>query len=353
MESVALALLLAVGFAAQSPAETEVSSEDAEPVVSPEEEATTADEAPDEASDEASDDGADDGATAEPDEETAEEAAEATDPPAAQAPATTADRAETLLDDKRPSEALELIAGALEAGGLDVEAHHALWVLRARSHGLLGQGQQAQQAFAVALRLLPEWRLEGQNDPQVSGPYNAAFAVLPPERRALFARVEVREEEKRRRIAYTLVADDLGVVAGAEAHLDGEKLTDLVLSLDEPEGTWPLDPSSVKGKLELRLVDAWGNALRVLDVPDAPAADAAQASAPAELRWLTLSGGTALAIGAIGVTAAGIWLSAVDSDQVDPPDGAREVALAGVGVATGVIVIGGILVVTDFLLSPP
>ena len=77
------------------------------------------------------------------------------------------------------------------------------------------------------------------------------------------------------------------------------------------------------------------------------------ADAGADLRWRTVGGATVLGVGAVGLGAAGMWLAAQDAGDVEAPEGTREVALAGLALGVGVVLLGGGLVVTDFLLDPP
>jgi hypothetical protein len=70
-----------------------------------------------------------------------------------------------------------------------------------------------------------------------------------------------------------------------------------------------------------------------------------------ELRWLALSGATAIGLGLVGVTAAGVWFAFVDGRQAEAPAGQREVALVGVGVSTGLIALGAGLVLLDVVLG--
>lgn len=259
------------------------------------------------------------------------------------------DDARRLLDEKRPSEALVLLEEAVAQGDLDERGLLAAYELMGRAHGMLGRGQQAQRAFAAALRIAPTWRLSGVDDPEVKGPYEAALAALPPEAEALLARVTLEARDGRRGMLATLVADDLDLVAGARVLLDGAVLTTLPLSRGEPEVFYPLDPRAVRGRVAVQLTDAYGNELERLPIEivvESTAADGARE----ELRWLALGGGTLLGLGAVGVTAVGIWFAAVDGGDLEAPEGARTVGLASVGVATGVIALGGVLVVLDFVL---
>jgi hypothetical protein len=86
--------------------------------------------------------------------------------------------------------------------------------------------------------------------------------------------------------------------------------------------------------------------------PAAVAAPQDAAEVPAEeLRLLALGGATAIGVGLVGVLAAGIWFAAVDGRQATAPAGQREVAFAGVFVSTGLIAVGGVMVLADVLLG--
>lgn len=257
--------------------------------------------------------------------------------------------AQGLLDEKRPSDALELLEEAVVAGGLAEDELLSAYALMGRAYGMLGRGQQAQRAFSVCLRMDAAFRLGAVGDPEVRGPFEAALASLPGEDEALLARVSVETREGRRGLAATLVADDLDLVAGARVLLAGAPLGTLGLSRGEPTVFYPLDPAAVRGPIEVQLVDAYGNALRRIPVEGTVEGESADRSH--ELRWLALSGGTLLGLGAVGVTVAGVWFAAVDGGNLDAPSGAREVGLASVGMATGVIALGGVLVVLDSVLS--
>ncbi len=257
-----------------------------------------------------------------------------------------------LLDDKRPTEALASLEGAVSSGGLSAEQLVRAYELMGRAHGLLGRGQQAQRAFASALRIEPGWRLEDLTNPEVKGPYDAALSALPPPGEALLAALTREERDGRRGMLARLVADDMDLVAGARVLLDGAALTTLPLARGEPEVFYPLDPAAVRGRLEVQLIDAYGNELGRLPLEIVVDASGAAAGREPELRWLALGGGTLLGLGTVGVTAAGIWFAAVDGGDLEAPEGARTVGLAGVGLATGIIALGGALVVLDFLLEP-
>lgn len=271
--------------------------------------------------------------------------------------------AQALLDDKRPTEALASLEQTVAEGALREEQLVLAYELMGRAYGMLGRGQQAQRAFAHALRVSPSWRLGDVDDPQVKGPYEAALTSLPPAAEALLATVTLADKGGQRGVLARLVADDSDLVAGARVLQDGAALTTLPLSLGEPEVFYPLPPEGTSRTLELQLTDAYGNELERLPVSlviertttttsASGATTAGTDGEPAELRWLALSGGTLLGLGVVGVTAAGIWFAAVDGGDVEAPAGAREVGLVGVGVATGVILLGGALVVLDFVLAP-
>lgn len=261
--------------------------------------------------------------------------------------------ARQLLEEKRPSEAIAELEGLVAGGDLDREALRTAYELMGRAHGMLGRGQQAQRAFSIALRIDPTFRLSDAEDPEVKGPFEAALAALPPPGEGLLARVTVAERVTdppsgpRRGMLATLVADDMDLVAGARVLLDGAALHTLPLSRGEPQVFYPLDPATVPGRVAVALTDAYGNELG--RVPIELVVDGA-APGSEELRWLALGGGTLLGLGAVGVTAVGIWFAAVDGGNLEAPEGARTVGLASVGVATGVIALGGALVVLDSVL---
>jgi hypothetical protein len=154
-----------------------------------------------------------------------------------------------------------------------------------------------------------------------------------------------------------VVADDRGLVSGARVRLDQDVLADVPVSRDA-KATYPVAPDRVNGRLSVRFVDAFGNEVRTVELEGVSGPPAGAETAPlfandGGLRWLALGGATAVGLGALGIAGAGMWLAALDGEQVDGPDGSREVALVGVGVATGVVVLGAGLFVTDFLLDPP
>lgn len=271
--------------------------------------------------------------------------------------------AQALLDDKRPTEALAALEQTVAEGDLREEQLVLAYELMGRAYGMLGRGQQAQRAFAHALRVSPSWRLADVDDPQVKGPYEAALASLPPASEALLATVTLEDRGGQRGVLARLVADDSDLVAGARVLQGGAALTTLPLSLGEPEVFYPLPAERMTATLELQLTDAYGNELERLPVPlviertatttsTSAATTSQEEPSPQELRWLALSGGTLLGLGVVSVTAAGIWFAAVDGGDLEAPEGAREVSLVGVGVATGVILLGGTLVVLDFVLAP-
>lgn len=267
--------------------------------------------------------------------------------------AETFEEAEALLDDLRAAEALTLLEGRLVEGDLEPGALARLWSLKGRALGLVGQGAKAQEAFAVALRIDPAWRLSpSERDPEISGPYHAALAALPPQSRALAVWLRLAEIEGGLELSYQLVADDLGLVSGAEI-VSGGAAREVALTLEDAPKKVTL-PADVGGAVSFRLLDAHGNTLREeeLELSAGAPADPASSTPTRQPRWLALGGGSAMAAGALGVMAAGIGMAAVDDGQ-KAPDGTRDLLFGGVLVSTGLVVVGGALVATDFLLDPP
>jgi hypothetical protein len=263
------------------------------------------------------------------------------------------------VDEDRPEEALRAASQALEDGGLPRARVAEAWVLKGRAFALLGEAEQAERMFGTALRVSRKVKL-GSEDPLFTEPFEAARAALPDASDALDVQVVVTEAAGRRTLELRVPADDQGLVAGARVLLDGDKLADLEVTRAE-RATYPVAPERVNGMLSVVFVDAFGNELRTVELEGAsgpPAgapgdeADGAFAS-DGGLRWLSLGGATTMAVGVVGMAAAGMWLAAYDAGDVTGADGTREVAMVGVGIGVGVVAIGGALVVTDFLLDPP
>lgn len=259
--------------------------------------------------------------------------------------------AEGLLGDLRAAEALELLEARLVEGKLGPAELTRLWSLKGRALGVIGQGAKAQEAFSVALRVDPEWRLPaGEADPEITGPYHAALAVLPARSKSLSVWLRLEAGDDRSKLRYQLVADDLGLVSGAEVQA-GDVVREVALSLDDVPRELALPAGT--GAIAFRLLDAHGNALRdeSLEVA-ATTSGEVSSQGPGGRRWLALGGGTTMALGALGVMVSGIGIAAIDDGQ-KAPDGTKDVLLGGVLAATGLVVVGGALIATDFLLDPP
>jgi hypothetical protein len=284
----------------------------------------------------------------------------------------------TEIEIPSPEEALAAAEQRLEEGGLTREESVRAWLDKADAFASLRDPAKAERAFAVALRIDRGLAPPALEDELERTAFERARDSLPPDDQALDVRVVVVERGGPPGMTVQVEADDMGLVGGAELRVAGEVVSELQISRSDPKARSPLHPGNVAGLLTVIFVDAYGNELRRVELegraqqttmdkvierdgtsPDVTDADVTDPDglggfAPSgELRWLTLGGATAIAVGAIGVAAAGMWLASVDAGDVDAPEGAREVALVGVGIATGVIVLGGVFVVTDFVLSPP
>jgi hypothetical protein len=271
---------------------------------------------------------------------------------------------------------LDDVERRLEEGALSARDNAQAWLDKGLAHAALDQADQAQRAFAVALRIQRGLTPPAFDSELARDAFEAARDALPSDDEALDTRVVVVESGDAPGMSVQVEADDLGLVAGAELRVSGEVVSELQLSRSDPKARSPLHPGNVVGLLAVVFVDGYGNELRRVEIEGtaAPVADAGgagegkvieregsaptgvvdspQASSSGELRWLSLGGGTAMGVGAVGVAAAGMWLAALDAGDVDGPDGAREVALAGVIVGTAVVAIGGALVVTDLVMNP-
>ena len=259
-------------------------------------------------------------------------------------------RAQALIDDGKATDALQLLDARLVDGELSPADLARLWSLKARAYGLVGQGQQAQRAFAIALRIDPAWRLAAsETDPEVRGPFHAALAALPSRSKALWAHVKLARSSEGSALTYALVADDLGLVATAELEAAGTR--EVVPLVPGPQRR-VLDDRA-EGPVTLRFLDEHRNCLREERLElSGGAASSEPPSASSGLRWLSLGGGAALAAGALGVMTSGIAWMTRDAGQ-KTGDGERELFLGGVLVGTGLVVVGGALIVTDFALDPP
>lgn len=243
-----------------------------------------------------------------------------------------------------------------QAGGLSPTLLARAWLLEGLALALLERPGDAERSFATALRV--DRALDpGVKQAEVDGPFARARSGLPPAARALHAtRAPVTAEEgsgMRSGIAVRLVADDLGLVAGARV---GEE----TLPLDAEH---PLAFFAAEAPGSVALVDEHGNVLLEVarDGEPAPAATPSPDARPglwdfARWPWLTLAGGAIILTGAALAVVAGALVSTWDRGLV-LPDALLPVApfagtglLVGVGAGLTVVVAGAGVVVTDVLL---
>lgn len=259
------------------------------------------------------------------------------------------ERAAALVGERRLAEALEGVRSLRAAGGLTTAQLAETWRLEARALAALGQGRAAERAFATALRIEPDARIDlAAEAPEVAHPYQAALAALPAAPRALWAHARLAEEAGGLSLHHRLVADDLGLVVGAS--FVSEPLA-LAVTPAAEGGSVLLPPSATSGRFVL--LDAANNALWEREVrlrpPDAP--DPARGMfVHRGPRLGALLGGSLAAVGAVGVFGTGIAMALAPASAEGDPR-LRGAYGAGAVAGTVLIALGAALVVWD--LAPP
>ncbi len=228
--------------------------------------------------------------------------------------------------------ALDAATARIQKGKSQPAQLVAAWADKAAAYAVLGDPDKAARAYSVVLRIDPSHRLPDAADPAITAAFAAALTGLPAPDRALSAAALRRDG----RVVVRLLADDLALVHAAR--------------LDDGPAA-PLTPAApavaldgADGGARVALLDKHGNALRVLYVVDETPAGATVATGGDGPRWLVIAGASTMALGTAGVVVTGVGFSTIGIDDTQ-----RSWLLAGIGVATGVALLGGGLVVADLL----
>src|SRR5262249_20382145 len=134
---------------------------------------------------------------------------------------------------------------------------------------VLGQRELAEQYYRRVLALDPDARLPADASPKLRQPFVAAQAYMAAHRR-----LEVRVARRGRRLAGTVVADPLGMVAAVTAISDGEALPQVAVT-GAPIVLRPAGKAE-----EIVLLDEHGNTLRTMAAPAPAAAEPVERAAP-------------------------------------------------------------------------
>lgn len=238
--------------------------------------------------------------------------------------------------------ALDAATATIQRGGLDAAGLAAAWADKARAYAALGDADKATRAFAVALRADPSLRPR-DDDEAARAAFAAALAALPA--RPLVATASRTAVDDAIRVQVRVDVDDLGLAKRARA-LSADDGAQEEAAFVEGVASFGADAPRIA------LLDKHGNVLRVLDVVDeVPVTEpvAVDDAAPRPTTWLSLAGAATIGVGGAGVIAAGLGYATLGGPGSD--EATRGWLLAGTAASTGVILVGGALVVADLLLS--
>jgi hypothetical protein len=244
---------------------------------------------------------------------------------------------------------LALIDALNKKGGLGRDALRNAWVARGHCLAKSGEGIGAERAFATALHLDPEYRLNAEIQQEVPGAYFAALALLPPGRTILQTRVQWRGGDPQKGIAVHLIRDRLRL-AQAVALVDGnDEILHQVPIAPERTVFVPPQKESPGQFIRLKLIDAHGNEVRSLPPPSAPTRMVVGqriGDPPSDERdWLTLLGAGILVGGAVAAAGTGLFAVVGGGGNLGPAfEDSAGYAMWGALAFTGAILVGaGIL----------
>lgn len=290
-------------------------------------------------------------------------------------------KAISLLLERKSHAALDWLAKRAASTPMSVAELAQHWRLNGVAWGRLGQGAEAQNAFSIALRIEPAFRLdtcphaatdaagaapppssdcdgrlgpqlfrEAASDPEIRSPFQAALAGLPAANLALAVRFQLKNEPDGTWFSLREVVDDMKLVHRLEIRGKSktwEEIPDAVLP--------PLRLRPEEGPWTLRVLDAQGHLLWTRDLP--VSALNVQASTPRDFHGFAIVGAATLASGALltlGANAASAFL---------PAGGAKDAGTDGfvsgaMWTGTALVGLGGALVLYDLIRteadpSPP
>jgi hypothetical protein len=257
----------------------------------------------------------------------------------------------TIVASQAAEDPIEVLDRARVAGELDPAGLRDNWVDRARLLAERGDPEGAERALAIALRIDRDLVLDEAL--LLLGPMlESARAGLPEEGRALSVELEKTDAGVRAR----LVADDLGLVRGAEVELAESQVVPAKLSVDAPEAEL-LVTGPVPDEVAVYLLDEHGNVLggrRVnLLKPEAAPEKVTPASPDdgPELSGLAVAGSSLAITGALVLAGCAAGTVVVASGPPEDREPMTTVFVAGalVGAAVGAIGIG--LAATDRVMN--
>ena len=278
-------------------------------------------------------------------------------------------RAVALLLERKSNDALDWLDKRAVADSMTAAELAQYWRLRGLAWGRLGQGNQAQNAFSVALRIDPSFRLDafrdvesdgagrkrvqstamGQRlfaeaamDAEIRSPFQAALAGLPAPSHALNARYQLQSQKEGVRLTLREIVDDLGLVSFVKIQGKSEAWQ------EDPEvPVAPLVLAANEGPWSLRLLDKNGHELwaRELDT----AAQSLSHSAPRDFRELAVAGGVTLATGALVTLGANAVSAFVPVDAAKT--GEQGWFLGAMWTGAGLVALGTGLVLYDLIES--
>ena len=262
-------------------------------------------------------------------------------------------KAQALVDELRPAEALKRIDRLIDKGGLDWEDTRDAYAMKAEVLALVGETQEAVRAFSVLLRVDPDWAPPAEHATAMEEPLSAAKAQLPAAAEALSVTIRSRFAGGKRGLELALVHDDMALVWTGALYSGDTMFLDLPLNTNLPLGFIPVDEEAAKEvALTVRLLDPNGNTLRVIpvsvDVLQDTKGGASRDMGP--LPWLTLSGAAIAAVSMVAMSASAIGFAAIPANAPGAAPG-QAVLLTSTGVAALGAAVGAGLVITDLVLQ--
>lgn len=278
-------------------------------------------------------------------------------------------RAIALLLERKSSDALDWLDKRAVSDPMSAAELAQYWRLRGLAWGRLGQGNEAQNAFSIALRIDPSFRLrafrdedvpgadpqnaeatsvgkrlfaEAAGDAEIRSPFQAALAALPAPANALTARYQLQSEKIGVRFHVTEIADDLDLVSRVKIQGKSEAWE------EDPDGTVaPMVLAEGEGPWSIRLLDKNGHELwaRKLDT----SRNSVVASAPRDFRDLAVAGGVTMATGALLTLGANTVSAFVPSESSKV--GEQGWFLGAMWTGAGLVAIGAGMVIYDLIAS--
>lgn len=277
-----------------------------------------------------------------------------------------------LLLERKSYAALDWLAKRALSRPMSVNELAQYWRLSGVAWGRLGQGNEAQKAFSIALRIGPAFRLAdcqlqaradggtlvhapaacpgalgpklfaaAAADAEIRGPFQAALAALPAPAHALAVRYQVEDQPTGVVLSIREVVDDLKLVN--QMQIVGKSM---VWSESPETLTSPVPLVPDEGPWTIRLLDDKGHALwsRELGLT----APAGASSAHSAVRGLAIAGGASLAAGALLTLGANLVqaFSASQGKEASPED---PWVAGAMWTGAGLVAVGAGLVLYDLI----